>query len=251
MTRSNVSSRRGRVAATALSLVLFGSLIPLASVSAATPTLTAASGGSMISADNNGATGTGSYTALTGPVIAESAAGDLGNGTIILTPPAGFQFNPAAGSASVNGGCTPLAVAFNQSTSTITITGAPSTTNPCTITVSGLQVRAINATFAGSGNITNTGTAGTNAPTPGLYGPLTEIAGAPQLTFTSGSINNTTGGVALTPSPGFHDQDAESNNRVGDPVTLRIKPGTGTTGATLACTTNPANTGALGNVTFN
>ena len=250
MTRPKVSSHRGRLAATVLSLVLLGLLVPLASVSAAGVTVTSASGGSAISADSNGTTGTGTYTPLTGPVITEHAAGNLGNGTIVLHPPAGFQFNPASGSASVGGGCTSLNATLAQSANpTITITGAPSMTHPCSITVSGLGVRPSSATFAGAGSITNTGT-GTNAPKPGNYGTLTEVAGAPRLTFTSGAIANTTGGATLAPNPGFHDQDAEGNDRASDSVTLAIRAGTGTAGATLTCATNPKNTGVGGNVTF-
>ena len=66
--------------------------------------LTAATGGSAISAD----TAAGSWTTLTGPVATESGgAGLIGTGTIILTAPTGFQFNPGASvKVMVNGGST-------------------------------------------------------------------------------------------------------------------------------------------------
>src|SRR6266478_5328339 len=57
-----------------------------------TVAVTAATGGSAISADST----SGSYTTLTGPVIAEQVSGDIHTGTIILNAPAGFVFNAAA-----------------------------------------------------------------------------------------------------------------------------------------------------------
>jgi len=234
--------------ASVLSIVLFGSLIPLAAVSAASVSVMAASGGSTISADNNGMTGFGTYTVLTGPVLTEPGFGVLGNGTIVFNAPAGFQFNPLTGSVAVIG-CGSLGATLTPGSSpTITITGAPSTGGGCTLTVSGLGVRPVNATFAAAGDITNSGTA--NVPSPGAYGHLTEVVGAPVLTFTSGPIANTTGGATLAPNPAFHDGDAEGNNRSGDGITLSIKAGTGTAGAMLSCATNPKGTGGSGNVTF-
>src|ERR1043165_9440374 len=52
-------------------------------------TVTAATGGSAISADTTG----GTWTTLTGPVLTESSSADIHAGTIILTAPNGFLFN--------------------------------------------------------------------------------------------------------------------------------------------------------------
>ena len=160
-----------------LPLALLGSLIPVASVSAAVG-ITGATGGSTISADTNSTTGTGAYTTLIGPAIQEGGAGDLAIGSLVLNRPAGFEFNPGSASASAGGvGCAGMvvgAVVTTATTVTIPIT-APSTA-ACTLSVSGLQVRPTVGTPLSSGNITNTGTIG---PTPGNYGTLTEIPGAP------------------------------------------------------------------------
>src|ERR1051326_5064833 len=85
----------------------------------ATVTVTAATGGSAISADATG----GSYTALTGPTLTEGTAGEIGAGSIILNAPAGFIFNT---NVSVTVSVTKLSVA-----STI----ASVTPNSITVTV--------------------------------------------------------------------------------------------------------------------
>src|SRR6266446_11001155 len=51
--------------------------------------VTAATGGSAISADTTG----GAWTNLTGPIAVEVNPGNIGAGTIILTAPNGFLFN--------------------------------------------------------------------------------------------------------------------------------------------------------------
>src|SRR3954467_11009110 len=54
--------------------------------------VTAATGGASISADNAGTT---NWTTLTGPVPSENNPGGIGTGTLILTIPSGFQLNTA------------------------------------------------------------------------------------------------------------------------------------------------------------
>jgi hypothetical protein len=242
-----------RLLGVVLPLALLGSLIPIASVSAAVG-VTAATGGSSISADTNGAGGTGVYTTLLGPSIVEDAAGQVVVGSVILTAPTGFQFNPTPGSVTATPGGTGCAgmtvgtVVPTAATVTIPITAA--STAPCMLTVSGLQVRPTAGILpaVNPANITNTGTSGPAGATN--YGTLMVVPGAPVLTFTSGNINNTTGGATLTPSPKFHDEDQWGNDRNGDAVQLSIKSGTGTAGAILTCTTNPAPTAGAGDVTF-
>jgi hypothetical protein len=243
-----------RILGVVLPLALLGSLIPIASVSAAV-SVNAATGGSSISADTNGAGGTGVYTTLIGPSIVEDAAGQVAIGSVILTAPAGFQFNPTLGSVTATPGgtgCAGMAVGTVVPTAaTVTIPITAASTAPCTLTVSGLQVRPTAGLLpvVNPGHITNTGTSGPGGATN--YGTLMEVPGAPVLTFTSGSINSTTGGATLAPAPTFHDEDAWGNDRSGDSVALAIKSGTGTAGAILTCTTNPGTTNATGDVTFN
>lgn len=233
-----------------LPLALLGSLIPIASVSAAAA-VTPAGGGSSISADTNLAGGSGSTT-LVGPSLVTAAAGDLGVGSIVLTSPAGFQFVASSASAGTTGAGCPTVGPVVTTTTTVTIPITVASTGACTLTVSGLQVRpTLGTPLATTGNITNTGTSGPAAATN--YGTLTEVPGAPVLTFTSSNINNTTGGATLAPAPTFHDEDQWGNDRNGDSVQLSIKSGTPTSGGpgTLTCTTNPGTTTGAGNVTFN
>ena len=99
---------------------------------AASETLTAATGGSAISADN--AT-SGTWTTLTGPTLAEGAVGDIGTGTIILTAPSGFVFNTGGtaptvllttgsgtSSRNINGVAVNTAMAITSITSTANTT---------------------------------------------------------------------------------------------------------------------------------
>lgn len=73
----------------AATLVVSGFFVATPSVFAAIVSVTPASGGSAISADNT----TSTFTSLTGPIIKESSVRDVGLGTIILTAPTGFVFN--------------------------------------------------------------------------------------------------------------------------------------------------------------
>jgi hypothetical protein len=221
----------------------------MAVVSAAA-SVTPATGGSSISADSNSTGGTGVYTTLVGPSLTEAAPGDLAVGSVVLTSPSGFQFNPGSASAAAGGtGCAGMTLGSVVTTSTtVTIPITAASTTACTLTVSGLQVRPTAGNPLATGSITNTGTSGPAAATN--YGTLTEVAGAPVLTFTSGNINNSTGGASLTPAPTFHDEDQWGNDRSGDSVQLNIKSGTGTAGATLTCTINPQPTNGTGDVTF-
>jgi hypothetical protein len=73
-----------------MALVMALVLTPSTEVRAASVTTLASA---TLSADTQAASpGSGVYTSLTGPVIAEAAAEDVGTGTIILTAPSGFEF---------------------------------------------------------------------------------------------------------------------------------------------------------------
>jgi len=246
---SQYSARR-RFFALILPLAVIASLVPLASVSAAVG-VTPATGGSSISADTNSAGGTGAYTTLVGPAVQEDMPGQLASGTsIVLNAPTGFQFEASSASAAPGGvGCAGLTLGPVITTAaTVTIPIMTASTAPCSITVSNLRVRPTSGSLPASGDIRNTGTAGPALLTN--YGTLTEVAGAPELTMTSGPITSTTGGASLTPTPAFHSGDHWGNDRSGDVVTLAIKSGTGTAGAVLTCPSNPNNTVVDGSVTF-
>jgi hypothetical protein len=253
MTHPRPALRSGRLLVAGMALAMVASLLPLTSASAIIFGLTAATGGGAISADTNGSTGTGVYTSLTGPSIQEGAAGALFmGGTIVLNTPPGFTFNPGQGSAAPVGvGCAGMVVSTLTVTSTqasLTITTA--STAACTLQYSGLQVRPTAGNPLAVGNILNTGTTGPAGPAN--YGTLTEVNGTPVLSFLQGPLGMNTGGVAFPPGqqPIVHSQDQFGHARSGDSITLSLKPGAGTSGAALTCTTNPVTTNAGGNASF-
>lgn len=173
------SGARRFVAVTVASLMLMA-LLP-AAVALAAPTVT-----TLATANVSADTAVSGYAAIPGPAISEAAAGELANGTIVLDLPDGFQFNSASGSITKSpAGCTLTVSSVSMATGTasITISGAPSTGTPCTLTFNGLQVKLTSGDVEPppSGNITNTGTAG--APNPGNYGTLTGVPGAAILSY--------------------------------------------------------------------
>ena len=167
--------------------------------------VTAATGGSSISADTMG----GTYTTLTGPKLVENNPGGMGTGTIILNAPTGFEFNAAANvtvALTFTGTGSDLTLAnttASVTTTTITITVTSKTTGSrlATMNFQGIQVRPSAGTPLASGTITKGGTASySETGSVGNYGTLTETVGAlrylfttlPGETFTSGSGNSGT-----------------------------------------------------------
>lgn len=239
-----------RLWAVLLSAMLLVGLLP-GSVLAAVG-VTPASGGTTIPATTNSVDGTGAYTPLTGPSV-NGSSGDLDAGSVIFTiDDAGeFAFNPGAGSAGLSGpGCGTLAIGSGPTvvaaSVTVTLTGDSSGT--CNLTLSGLQVRptAAGAAPLETSGITASGTAGAT----GTAGTLTVVPGQANLEFTQGTIGNAAAGANLAPQPVVHSEDMYSNPRVGDPITLSIKSGTGTAGATIDCTASPVATNGSGDATF-
>lgn len=155
-------------------------------------TVTPAAGGGSISADDEG----GAYTSLTGPVIAESANGEIGVGTIILNAPSGAIFDiggtaptvlvtriggSGTQSRNINGVNTGTSIAITSiSTTQITLTITNASTNgvTCSLTWQNVRVRP-NTGIAGTGNITTSGTSSINGVTPGStnFGTLTVVPG--------------------------------------------------------------------------
>src|SRR5690349_15519548 len=86
--RSELSARAWKTIQSLAVVGAVGALCTCVSVSAyGSPTkLTAATGGSAISANNFGS---GAWVTLTGPSLAENKAGRIGTGTIVLTVPNG------------------------------------------------------------------------------------------------------------------------------------------------------------------
>jgi len=158
-------------------------------------TLTPASGGSAVpsnTAPSCGAAGT--WTTLTGPVVAETAAAQIGAGTLVLSAPAGFEFNPAAavtirltGSGNRNNNInnrpngTAMATTVTASTITFTVNAGQLSVVANTLTWQNIQVRPTLYTPLASGNITHTGTSTIVGVTNGAtnFGTLTEAASTP------------------------------------------------------------------------
>lgn len=181
-------------------------------VSAATAqTVTPATGGGAISADNTG----GAYTTLTGPVYSEGASGHAGTGTIILNAPAGFIFDTGGtaptvlitrtsgngpDSRNINDVATGTSAAITSITSTqitFTVTAASSNGVTNSLTWQNVRVRPTAGTPLASGNITKSGTSTMSGVVAGTtnFGTLTEVHGAhtrlvvvlPGQSFTTGT----------------------------------------------------------------
>ncbi|MBI3630775.1 MAG: Ig-like domain-containing protein, partial [Candidatus Sungbacteria bacterium] len=154
-------------------------------------TVTAATGGSAISADTTG----GSYTTLTGPVLAESAKGQIkSNGnpsSITLTAPTGFEFDSSSpatvtltGNADATKNINHLAsgtvVSATTTASQITfIVKTQSSSSANTLTWGNVRVRPTTGTPLANGSIVlnSTGTM-VGVTLPASAGTLTEVIGA-------------------------------------------------------------------------
>lgn len=156
-------------------------------------TMTVATGGSAISADTTSAAGgSGAWTTLTGPSYLEAVKADLLVGTVILTAPAGFEFNIAspvtvrldAGDANANKNINKTAIGGIVDTATVTattitwtITAQSGGNTMDQITWLGIQVRPTAGSPLATGNIIPSGTSGIGAFAASA-GTLTEVAGA-------------------------------------------------------------------------
>ncbi len=235
--------RIGRVGVTLAAGLLVASLLPFGPVATVlgVTTVTPATGGGAIKADTAGIGGSGSYTALAGPVITEGAAGELlNNGEVWLTVPAGFEFNPASGTAAPGGAtCAGMTLgAPVRSTTTIKVQITAPSTGACAVTFSGVGVRPTTGNPIVSGNITNTGSTG---PTGISYGALTMIVGDPaKLAFTQ-QPSTSPSATSFATQPKVAVRDAVGNTITTDnttKVTVAIKGLTPTAGSgTLTCPT--------------
>ena len=228
-------------------------------------TVTAATGGSTISADTNTTNGTATWTTLTGPTITETSgrAISTGSGTIVLTAPSGFSYNTGttvtATITRTSGSGTCFTFLSNTATPasgsiTFTITGRDSNTSTeCHATFSNIQVRPTAGTPLATGNITNTGS---NAQVPSgagnNYGTLTEVAGAKnKLIYTAQPPTTATTSVNFTADPVIHLEDQYGNTETSDSastVSLAVVLSTQSCGGTAGSgtlTSTPASGAAV------
>ncbi len=226
-------------------LILFLMLLPAAAFAG---TLTPATGGSAISADTNIASGTATWTSLSGPVYSEAATGEASLGTIVFNAPSGFSFNtgaiPVATVARLAGGGSGnrnLAISFTSISATqivFTVTRISSSGVYNSITWSNIQVRPNVGTPLASGNITLSGTATLNgAPSGSNCGALSEVGGAPNHLVFSQQPSNTNGGTAISPAVTVRLLDAYGNlSSSAGTVSMAIgtNPGGGILSGTLS-----------------
>lgn len=221
-------------------------------------TMTAATGGSAISADTTSAAGgSGAWTSLSGPTYIESIVGDLIVGSVILTAPAGFEFNTAAtvtvrldsGNNNPNQNINNTAVGGTIATATVTATtiswNITSKSNGQTLdqfTWLGIQVRPTAGTPLASANLIPSGTSsiGTYAASAGT---LTEVAGAAKkLVFVQQPSSVVASCAALStsiaPAPTVQIQDQFGNNSTTATNSITMAIGANPSGGTLSGT-NP------------
>ncbi len=191
---------------------LFG-LLAFSGIANANVTVSVATGGGAIASNTApGCSAAGTWTALTRPRIAEGNAGDIGVGNIVLSAPAGFEFNTAAAVTILFAGSTTntrnindivngTSVAVTSITATaITFTVVHVSASRNTLTWQGIQVRPTASAPLASGNITETGAsaiAGMNVSTN--LGTLTEVASAPACSPTAPAVTtNAATGLSAT-----------------------------------------------------
>lgn len=224
-------------------------------------TMIVASGGSAISADTTSAAGgSGAWTTLTGPTYQETVKADLLTGTVILTAPAGFEFNTAAtvtvqlvaGDANANKNINKAAVGGIVDTAIVTATtitwNVSSQSNGLTMnefTWQGIQVRPTAGSPLATGNIIPSGVSG--------IGNFAASAGT--LTEIPGNVSATVSTVAAIPASVPADGTSTSTvtvilkDKFGNPVsgkTVTLTAGSGS--SIISAASGPSN--AAGVVTF-
>lgn len=216
-------------------------------------TLNAATNGTTLSADTNSTNGTGS-TALTGPSVVETTAGDIGTGSIVLNAPTDYIFDTTSNvtaTVTCNNGGTKLLLGAGPGAATQTVT--PTTTSisitvfgksaskTCTITWSGIKVRPkVGTPLAATENITEGGNSVITGVTSGANaGPLTEVAGAAKKLAFVQSPTNTPATSSITPAVTVQVQDQYGNNRTtaADTQSITMAIGTNPASGTLSGTT--------------
>ncbi len=197
--RSNAAKAVFGFSVAAAGLLLWSSV-----VHAAPPSITVATGGGAILADTAQGAAGAAFTSLTGPVLTEAGAADIGTGSIILNAPSGFRFDTSATITltPTGGGCDidigAGAATLNTATpaaSTITFTVASASTAACVLTYTGVTVQPTAGTPLASGKLTFSGT----STASGNAGALAEIAGSPT-NFLTQSLNANNGGGTPTTS---------------------------------------------------
>ena len=234
---------RGAIKGSIFSVFLVAALVSgffIAALPAlAAVTVTPATGGTGISIDKTLAPGgTATWITLAGPVIAESAVGNIAAGVHTLTLPAGWEFNTTQNVTIGIGGSTDLSLGAQvvtplATTLSFNITNV-SSTGVATLTFSDIKVRPTGTVSGTFGNITQTAgsiSGVTNSSTS--FGALSTVAGTvTKVAFTTQPGATTVYGSNLSTQPVVKTQDQFGNNSVAGliankNVTLTLTSGTG------------------------
>ncbi|MBI5007026.1 MAG: DUF11 domain-containing protein [Nitrosomonadales bacterium] len=228
----------------ALGLLILGGAAEAATVTLAT------GGGAIPSNTAPGCSAAGTWTALTGPTISEANAGEVGVGNIVLTAPAGFEFNTASavtiwltGNGTATRNINNLArdtsyPVTSMTATTITFNVFEISTRVNTLTWQGIQLRPTASAPLASGNITLSGstsaitglTAATN------LGTLTEVTSSPACTPTAPTVT-TNAATAVTTTTATLNGTVSSNGSI---TTVTFDYGTTVAyGSTVTAATSP------------
>jgi hypothetical protein len=161
------------------------------------------------------ATGTGTFTAA---VAVEDTYGNVETGDSSTSVTLAINNNPSSGTLS----CT------NAGGLTMTVSGGTASYSGCAITATGT-------------GYTLTATSSPSRTAPSSANSFNILPGAASKLAFAQSPSSSTGGIASSTQPTVDVQDQNGNPVTADTdsVTLAITSGTGTTGATLTCTTDP------------
>ena len=200
----------------------------------AVASVTPASGGTNISIDTTSVGGSGIYTELSGPSIAESAPGDIATGFHTITLPAGWEFNTRSVVSVVRtaGNILPSTqtAVLTANTLTFTISHASTEISSLAFIINSMQVRPTGTTpSTGSMTYSGAGIAGVTESTN--FGTLSTVAGTvTKLAFTT-QPGGAVYGLVLSAQPVVKTQDQFNNDSTsgaaGKTVILTLSSGTG------------------------
>ena len=208
--------------------VLFATAFFSSHSAEAAVTVTAATGGTNISADKAANAVSPAWTTLGNIVIAEGLSADFAKATgqtLILTIPSNWSFNAGVGSVTYASGSNITAASISITSTTATISFDTGGTNKLdTLTISGLQVRSNNgALLPNSGNIlrtsANPGTAVINGITNDVtnFGSLSQVVGVKnKLAFTTQPSSTATLNTDFSIKPVITLQDQFGNTITSD-----------------------------------
>ena len=245
--------RRGGLATSLASGLLVVSLLPtglVGTVLGASSVVQPASNTAIPANTSSAAGGLNTPTTLPDLKVQEGAAGDIGEGTLILAAPTGFAWASSGAAVAVSSACG-LSVSVSQSTSAITVQfSRASASSACLVTVSNIDVIPTQGSpLISPVAIGKSGTA-TGLPSTG-YGVLGTVAGpASKLGFTS-QPSTAPSGVTMLTQPKVAIKDAVGNTVTAASATITltlVAPTSGGPGSLGGCTA-PVATSA-GEATF-